>query len=99
DQASQAPQVGPFAFRSGHERAKGTPARPGGSNPHRPSRSVSVDLRHARRLGFPPTKSSRDLAIVAIIPARFGATRLPGKPLADIHGKTLIERVWGRVTA
>jgi 3-deoxy-manno-octulosonate cytidylyltransferase (CMP-KDO synthetase) len=39
------------------------------------------------------------LAIVAIIPARFGSTRLPGKPLADIHGKTLIQRVWERVSA
>jgi 3-deoxy-manno-octulosonate cytidylyltransferase (CMP-KDO synthetase) len=37
------------------------------------------------------------LAIVAIIPARFGSTRLPGKPLSDIHGKTLIERVHERV--
>jgi len=36
------------------------------------------------------------LAIVAIIPARFGSTRLPGKPLSDIHGKTLIERVHER---
>src|SRR5437870_6149735 len=40
-----------------------------------------------------------DLAIVAIIPARFGSTRLPGKPLSDIHGKTMIERVWERARA
>lgn len=39
------------------------------------------------------------MAIVAIIPARFGSTRLPGKPLADIHGKTLIQRVWERARA
>jgi 3-deoxy-manno-octulosonate cytidylyltransferase (CMP-KDO synthetase) len=45
------------------------------------------------------TKPPADSAIVAIIPARFGSTRLPGKPLADIHGKTLIERVWERVSA
>jgi 3-deoxy-manno-octulosonate cytidylyltransferase (CMP-KDO synthetase) len=37
------------------------------------------------------------LAIVAIIPARYGSTRLPGKPLSDIHGKTLIQRVHERV--
>jgi 3-deoxy-manno-octulosonate cytidylyltransferase (CMP-KDO synthetase) len=37
------------------------------------------------------------LAIVAIIPARFGSTRLPGKPLSEIHGKTLIQRVHERV--
>ena len=36
------------------------------------------------------------MAIVGIIPARFGSTRLPGKPLSDIHGKTLIERVYER---
>lgn len=41
----------------------------------------------------PPT----DLAIVAIIPARFGSTRLPGKPLSDIHGKPLIQHVHDRV--
>jgi 3-deoxy-manno-octulosonate cytidylyltransferase (CMP-KDO synthetase) len=32
------------------------------------------------------------LAIVGIIPARYGSKRLPGKPLSDLHGKTLIER-------
>ncbi len=37
------------------------------------------------------------MAIVAIIPARYGSTRLPGKPLSDIHGKTLIQRVHERV--
>jgi 3-deoxy-manno-octulosonate cytidylyltransferase (CMP-KDO synthetase) len=37
------------------------------------------------------------LAIVAIIPARFGSTRLPGKPLSDIHGRTMIEHVHERV--
>jgi 3-deoxy-manno-octulosonate cytidylyltransferase (CMP-KDO synthetase) len=40
-----------------------------------------------------------DLAIVAIIPARFASTRLPGKPLLDIHGKTMIERVHERARA
>jgi 3-deoxy-manno-octulosonate cytidylyltransferase (CMP-KDO synthetase) len=36
------------------------------------------------------------LAIVAIIPARFGSTRLPGKPLSDIHGKPMIQHVYER---
>jgi 3-deoxy-manno-octulosonate cytidylyltransferase (CMP-KDO synthetase) len=39
------------------------------------------------------------LAIVAIIPARFASTRLPGKPLSDLHGKPLIQRVHERVRA
>jgi len=35
---------------------------------------------------------------IAVIPARFQSKRLPGKPLADIHGKTLIQRVYERAT-
>ncbi len=31
-----------------------------------------------------------------IIPARFGATRLPGKPLLDIAGKPMIQHVYER---
>jgi 3-deoxy-manno-octulosonate cytidylyltransferase (CMP-KDO synthetase) len=37
------------------------------------------------------------LAIVAIIPARYGSSRLPGKPLSDIHGKPMIQHVHERV--
>ncbi|PQL19617.1 3-deoxy-manno-octulosonate cytidylyltransferase [Veillonella denticariosi JCM 15641] len=33
-----------------------------------------------------------------IIPARYGSTRLPGKPLADIAGKPMIQRVYERVS-
>ncbi|GAA4460856.1 3-deoxy-manno-octulosonate cytidylyltransferase [Nemorincola caseinilytica] len=32
--------------------------------------------------------------IAGIIPARYASTRFPGKPLADIKGKTMIERVY-----
>jgi 3-deoxy-manno-octulosonate cytidylyltransferase (CMP-KDO synthetase) len=32
--------------------------------------------------------------VTAIIPARFSSQRLPGKPLALIHGKTMIQRVY-----
>ena len=32
--------------------------------------------------------------IIGIIPARYASTRFPGKPLADIHGKTMIQRVY-----
>ncbi len=34
------------------------------------------------------------MSIIAIIPARYASTRFPGKPLADIGGMTMIERVW-----
>ena len=35
--------------------------------------------------------------VLAVIPARFASTRLPGKPLADIGGTAMILRVWERV--
>lgn len=35
---------------------------------------------------------------VAIIPARMDSSRFPGKPLADILGKPMIEHVWRRVS-
>ena len=31
---------------------------------------------------------------IAIIPARFGSSRLEGKPLVDILGKPMIQRVY-----
>lgn len=34
------------------------------------------------------------MAVVAIIPARYGSTRLPGKPLAKIGGKPMIQHVY-----
>jgi len=36
------------------------------------------------------------MKIVGIIPARYGATRLPGKVLADIAGQPMIEHVYRR---
>ena len=33
---------------------------------------------------------------IVIIPARLKSTRLPNKPLADIHGKPMIQHVWER---
>lgn len=35
--------------------------------------------------------------IAAVIPARFASTRFPGKPLALISGKSMIERVYNQV--
>src|ERR1035437_2593815 len=34
------------------------------------------------------------LRFVGIIPARYASTRFPGKPLVDIGGKTMIQRVY-----
>lgn len=38
------------------------------------------------------------MKVVAVIPARYASTRLPGKPLLDICGKPLIQRVWDIVS-
>jgi 3-deoxy-manno-octulosonate cytidylyltransferase (CMP-KDO synthetase) len=34
------------------------------------------------------------MKIIGIIPARYASTRFPGKPLVDIYGKTMIQRVY-----
>ena len=38
------------------------------------------------------------MAFVVVIPARFASSRLPGKPLADINGKPMIQWVWQQAT-
>jgi 3-deoxy-manno-octulosonate cytidylyltransferase (CMP-KDO synthetase) len=47
------------------------------------------------RLPFTLTESM----VLAVIPARFHATRLPGKILADLGGRPMIEHVYRRATA
>jgi len=37
------------------------------------------------------------MKIIAVIPARYGSTRFPGKSLCMIKGKTMIEHVYSRV--
>jgi 3-deoxy-manno-octulosonate cytidylyltransferase (CMP-KDO synthetase) len=39
------------------------------------------------------------MSVLIVIPARMHATRLPGKPLADIHGVPMIVHVWRRAQA
>ena len=34
------------------------------------------------------------MKVLGIIPSRFASTRFPGKPLIDLKGKTMIERVY-----
>lgn len=36
------------------------------------------------------------MKVLGVIPARFASTRFPGKPLADIAGKSMIKRVYER---
>ena len=35
-------------------------------------------------------------AVLGVIPARYGATRFPGKPLAVLWGKPMLQHVWER---
>jgi 3-deoxy-manno-octulosonate cytidylyltransferase (CMP-KDO synthetase) len=37
-----------------------------------------------------------DGKVLVVIPARYGSTRLPGKPLVSLAGKTMIQRVYER---
>ena len=40
-----------------------------------------------------------DRNTLIVIPARYASTRLPGKPLAMIHGKTMIQHVYEKAAA
>jgi 3-deoxy-manno-octulosonate cytidylyltransferase (CMP-KDO synthetase) len=42
--------------------------------------------------------SIRSARVVAVIPARYQSTRLPGKPLAEIDGRPMIEHVYRRAS-
>jgi 3-deoxy-manno-octulosonate cytidylyltransferase (CMP-KDO synthetase) len=59
-------------------------------------RASGIDLACDRSYDRAYTRAPIDLAIVAIIPARFGSTRLPGKPLSQISGKPMVQHVWER---
>lgn len=39
------------------------------------------------------------MSTIIVIPSRYGSTRLPGKPLAMIAGKTLLQRMWDIATS
>ena len=39
------------------------------------------------------------MKFICIIPARYGSSRFPGKPLAVIKGKTVIQRVYEKASA
>ncbi len=44
----------------------------------------------------PPSPAAAPVRPLVVIPARLGSTRLPDKPLADIHGEPMIVHVWRR---
>jgi 3-deoxy-manno-octulosonate cytidylyltransferase (CMP-KDO synthetase) len=46
-----------------------------------------------------PSVSSGPFSVVALIPARYDSTRLPGKALADIGGRPMVEHVYRRASA
>lgn len=54
-----------------------------------------VHVNSVERLPFALTESS----VLAVIPARYQSTRLPGKILADIAGRPMIEHVYRRASA
>ena len=54
-----------------------------------------VHVNSVERLPFALTESS----VLAVIPARYQSTRLPGKILADIAGRPMIEHVFRRASA
>jgi 3-deoxy-manno-octulosonate cytidylyltransferase (CMP-KDO synthetase) len=43
-------------------------------------------------------RRGRDNRVAVVIPARYGATRLPGKPLAEIDGRPMIWYVWDKAS-
>lgn len=43
-------------------------------------------------------ETHQSLRFVGIIPARYASTRFPGKPLVDIDGKAMIQRVYDQVS-
>ena len=75
--------------------------------PHAPAERHIISARREPVLRFavpvvlPPglPESIRTARTVAIIPARFSSTRLPGKPLALIGGTPMVEHVYNRARA
>jgi 3-deoxy-manno-octulosonate cytidylyltransferase (CMP-KDO synthetase) len=67
--------------------------RPGGI----PANACVNDRLASREKGssaaMPNTDSASNIKVFAVIPARYGSTRLPGKPLAKIAGRPMIQYV------
>jgi 3-deoxy-manno-octulosonate cytidylyltransferase (CMP-KDO synthetase) len=57
------------------------------------ARAVSLRSRLRQTHEVPEMDSAK---VVIVIPARYGSVRLPGKPLLDLAGKPMIQRVYER---
>ena len=57
-----------------------------------PNEAVTVEC--ALSITYPQINSAVSVSVVAVIPARYSSTRLPGKALALIGGVPMIVRVW-----
>ena len=69
-----------------------------------PDRGARVKMTHKRLVrrrkpAISIKPMSPTLNPVVVVPARLGSTRLPNKPLADIHGEPMIVHVWRRAVA
>ena len=61
------------------------------SNKHSPSAGTGDQSQYESNRGYQDN-------FAVVIPARYESSRFPGKPLANIAGVSLIERVWRRCT-
>src|ERR1700748_2433461 len=54
----------------------------------RSKRPVGLQVERSQQMG--------SAKVVVVIPARYGSTRLPGKPLVSLAGQTMVQRVYDR---
>ncbi|HLZ66043.1 MAG TPA: 3-deoxy-manno-octulosonate cytidylyltransferase [Aliidongia sp.] len=47
-------------------------------------------------MAYPAESQAKSPSALVVIPSRLAATRLPNKPLADIHGTPMVVHVWRR---
>lgn len=58
--------------------------------------SALARLRCAAAPSPAPIRYALAMSVLAVLPARHGSTRFPGKPLTPIAGKPMIQHVWER---
>src|SRR5258705_6750711 len=76
--------------RSSSTRRCGKPRFPGRRDFIRPAHALT------RAAALLPGSAVVSARVLAVIPARFGATRFPGKPLQLLWGKPMLQHVWER---